>query len=220
MDTTPEDRYLELKGSFTAEQSERLPLEVQLYGANLQELAANWKGSIDISASVNKISELLAGLEPAIIRETSEAEALAELKGKLKRRERLHLPTRKLSARVEAKTVELAMLRLDSEEIYGSILKEYSFGMSSLDLSDLVIDVQLEGFDPEDLRVPVDSDGETHLARALAINGYLALTRIKGYTESARSSFLNTMSVLEHTYSLAERLPSQTLEAKTPVGAR
>jgi len=147
MDTTPQQKYLELKARFSVDQWERLPLELQLYGDSLDSILRYFVGKAKLPVLDTRIfSGLSKELQSAVETEskiaseivseplTARGWRLSEVFSRPKRRRELQ------------KKMELhAAAQARREAAFSAVIGEYAFLGNLKELTEL-IDRELMGF--------------------------------------------------------------------------
>lgn len=147
MDTTPQQKYLELKARFSADQWERLPLELQLYGENLDSILRYFTGSIQLPIlDTRAFSDLSKELQGALKAESELSDELASKSVPTRRRGFSQIfGQRKRRKEIREELQIHAAARARTEAAYSATLEEYAFLGNLKELSEL-IDLELMGF--------------------------------------------------------------------------
>lgn len=182
MDTTPELRYRELLAGFSSEELAQLPLEISVYGDDF-EIVVRLLGNAEsghlpfpsFDSFVGMIDELKGLMDQLVAVNLASPSRLQRSFGLSRWRE----AQRKLSSR----------LQLEGSELYGRILKEYSFLIAALEL--LMI---LQAAIADDFGRRTGSDSSQQLQSS----------QIRSLGEKLRTRLSTSMAELDSNYAALE----------------
>jgi hypothetical protein len=204
MASTLQLRYLELMRKFSPENIARLPLNVQLYPAELEALV---KASTETPIVPINISSLNSKVDGFIKRTTEEFELANKVDSLLVLRFRLIKP---LGHRKELKNSkeELRLFKAESDRLYLELIEEIGFILSATELSELLETARL--LYSQDSAMLTSVDPEQSLTLDSHIRDLLAL--LQENHKIVRNRVFAMSSALDSLYTLGEKLTEATLK--------
>jgi len=205
MASTLQLRYLELMRKFSPENITRLPLNVQLYPAELEALV---KASTETPIVPINISSLNSKVDGFIKRTTEEFELANKVDSLLVLSFRLIKP---LGHRKELKNSkeELRLFKAESDRLYLELIEEIGFILSATELSELLETARL--LYSQDSVVLTSVDPEQSLTLDSHIRDLLAL--LQENHKTVRNRVFAMSSALDSIYTLGEKLTEASLKA-------
>jgi hypothetical protein len=158
MDPKLQLRYVELMSSFSSANTERLPLQIQMYPSDLSKLAAEWQRKpFGWSVELITFKEMAEVLFVALADSGRAQDQVFKLK--LHRRSSLN---RVAAKKLNQSQGELAKLQERCAALYSGILAEHRFLTNSMELDELI---QLAGVEALIGSTPDDGRKDLEISR-------------------------------------------------------